>query len=171
MKPRCSMETEEEKEEEVDQEEQEKREEERIYCLPSEEVRDGYFIHKAHAALHYYNINHPGAEYDLVKPLMAARVFCRADMWSHVSLSARRRGQVAPPVEYFFAEVRDGPFDSQPFIVESCTMIENPQSCSGNKCSMCPERYRIVHPSERELLCGKNLAPLPFTCPVAVPAI
>lgn len=62
------------------------------------------------------------------------------------------------------------------------SLSENPQSCSGNKCSLCPTRYEIVHPSEEELLCGKegdvkdflrlrNLSPLPFTCPVTVPEI
>uniref|UniRef100_A0A0D9ZFM4 DUF3615 domain-containing protein n=1 Tax=Oryza glumipatula TaxID=40148 RepID=A0A0D9ZFM4_9ORYZ len=153
-------------------------EEEDYLCtrpLPSEEVRDGYSIWKARAALHHYNANHPGAEYDLVKPLMAACVIFRGNMWHHVSFLAHRRDQlVAPPVEYFFAGLRDGCSDDDS-IVEACTMIENPQSCSGNKCSFCPEQYQIAHPSEQELLCGKeehvkdfirlmNLSPMPFTC-------
>ncbi|EAZ29256.1 hypothetical protein OsJ_13319 [Oryza sativa Japonica Group] len=174
-----------EEEDENEEEEEEEEEDPQPYVpsrpLPSEEVRDGYSIREAHAALDYYNANHTGAEYELVKPLMAACVFFKRRMWYHVSLLARRKDQTtAPPIEYFFAELREGASDS--FIVEACTMIENPQSCSGNKCSLCPTRYEIVHPSEEELLCGKegdvkdflrlrNLSPLPFTCPVTVPEI
>uniref|UniRef100_J3LUN6 DUF3615 domain-containing protein n=1 Tax=Oryza brachyantha TaxID=4533 RepID=J3LUN6_ORYBR len=144
--------------------------------LPSEEERDGYFIWEAQAALQQYNAIHPGVEYDLVKPLMGACVFFRGNMRYHVSFLAQRRGgQVAPPVEYFFAELCDGCSDDE-FIVDACTMIEDPQSCSGNRCSFCPGNYGIAHPCEQELLCGEeehakefirlmNMAPAPFTCP------
>uniref|UniRef100_A0A0D3FR83 Uncharacterized protein n=1 Tax=Oryza barthii TaxID=65489 RepID=A0A0D3FR83_9ORYZ len=68
------------------------------------------------------------------------------------------------------------------FLTFDLPISENPQSCSGNKCSFCPEQYQIAHPSEQELLCGKeehvkdfirlmNLSPMPFTCPTEPPEI
>jgi hypothetical protein len=59
---------------------------------------------------------------------MAACVFFKRRMWYHVSLLARRKDQTtAPPIEYFFAELREGASDS--FIVEACTMIGKLSVC------------------------------------------
>ncbi|XBH67638.1 hypothetical protein VPH35_095987 [Triticum aestivum] len=100
----------------------------------SEEERESSVIHDARCALLHYNSKNPGAEFDLVKPLMNMAVIFRGETWHHVSFWARRRG--APPetpVRQFFGELRymyicgddDKSVEIQGcrVVVETCTII------------------------------------------------
>uniref|UniRef100_A0ACD5WUH5 Uncharacterized protein n=1 Tax=Avena sativa TaxID=4498 RepID=A0ACD5WUH5_AVESA len=95
----------------------------------SEEERDASIRHHARFALLHYNSKNPGAEFDLVKPLMVAHVLFRGDWWFHISFWARRRGApLETPVQQFFGELHyrscacDVHDDDVPGPIHSCNI-------------------------------------------------
>ncbi|KAF2945838.1 hypothetical protein DAI22_02g246600 [Oryza sativa Japonica Group] len=58
-------------------------------------------------ALHHYNANNPGAEFDPVKALGYASVSFRRALWVHVSFLARRRSSPVKPAEAAAAAADD----------------------------------------------------------------
>ncbi|KAM3272213.1 hypothetical protein ACQJBY_042423 [Aegilops geniculata] len=145
----------------------------------SEEERDASVFHDARCALLHYNSKNPGAEFDLVKPLMNMAVIFRGETWHHVSFWARRRG--APPetpVRQFFGELRykyicgddDKAVEIQGcrVVVETCTIVNTistfqtePPTRKKKKprrsvCILCPRSFEIIHPKKGKFICGKE---------------
>lgn len=121
----------------------------------SEEERDAKLIHHVHDALQHYNSNHPGMEYDPVKPLMSACAGFSREFWNHINFWARRRDAPADePVQRFFAELH---YDcrNRP-TVQTCTILEEPLHRFNVECTFCPSHFEIYHPDEGEFVCGKE---------------
>uniref|UniRef100_A0A0E0NHR8 DUF3615 domain-containing protein n=1 Tax=Oryza rufipogon TaxID=4529 RepID=A0A0E0NHR8_ORYRU len=136
-------------------------------------------------ALHHYNANNPGAEFDPVKALGYARA-----LWVHVSFLARRRSSPVKPADeaaaaaadddsdvkrgrkrrsrnkrnrappespdkQFFAELRYDDYDSA--TVVTCTIIDKGKPHGfKTKCEFCPTSYGILHPGDGKYVCGKR---------------
>ncbi|KQK00341.1 uncharacterized protein LOC106866308 [Brachypodium distachyon] len=153
----------------------------------TEEERDASIICHVHHALRRYNANNPGSEFDPVKPLMAAYVGFRSNIWVHVSFlarkrnassSKRRRSKADDPVKHFFAELRYDHHLCKP-TVETCTIIDKSSRHLKTTCAFCPENFEILHPLDGNFVCGKksqakegqgflrflNILEKPFTCP------
>ncbi|KAL6655416.1 hypothetical protein ACP70R_006242 [Stipagrostis hirtigluma subsp. patula] len=174
-----------------------KREEKRYldrYNVPppppwwTEEERDAWLIDQVNDALQHYNARHPGGDFDLVKPLMGARVGFRRHVWFHVNFWARSRsGNPAAAgtgkIKRFFAELHYEKGRHQTVaIVERVNIIEEPFSrYKSTICAFCPRSFDILHPKDGKYLTGtKNLrsrdellrwcqqipVEMPFTCPL-----
>ncbi|KAK3154755.1 hypothetical protein QOZ80_2BG0194710 [Eleusine coracana subsp. coracana] len=124
----------------------------------SEDKRDDSMIIPVQDALRHYNARHPGAEFDLVKPLMETRVGFKGQAWFHTNFWARSRS--TNKIKRFFAEVHYKPSTSRFFfsgphsfpvpvpvpIVEICTIIEEPLCGYKRSCAFCPSKFDILHP-------------------------
>uniref|UniRef100_A0A0E0MVL6 DUF3615 domain-containing protein n=1 Tax=Oryza rufipogon TaxID=4529 RepID=A0A0E0MVL6_ORYRU len=90
---------------------------------PCREISDCIARPHVRIALNYYNFNHPGAEFDCVRPLSAYFASFGGQIWSHVNFLARRRGCIDAPVLRFFAELfYYGRLAETPVVV-SCTIL------------------------------------------------
>ncbi|XP_052143603.1 uncharacterized protein LOC127763061 [Oryza glaberrima] len=95
----------------------------RHFDYVSGEISDCIARPHVRIALNYYNFNHPGAEFDCVRPLSAYFASFRGQIWSHVNFLARRRGCIDAPVLRFFAELfYYGRLAETPVVV-SCTIL------------------------------------------------
>ncbi|XP_066160715.1 uncharacterized protein [Oryza sativa Japonica Group] len=92
---------------------------------PCREISDCIARPHVRIALNYYNFNHPGAEFDCVRPLSAYFASFGGQIWSHVNFLARRRGCIDAPVLRFFAELfYYGRLAETPVVV-SCTILRD----------------------------------------------
>ncbi|BAT00758.1 Os07g0239000, partial [Oryza sativa Japonica Group] len=69
--------------------------------------RDTWMIPHVQNALRHYNARHPGGEFDVVKPLMQARVVFKGQHWFHINFWARSRS--SNKIKRFFAELHYKP--------------------------------------------------------------
>ncbi|RLN11992.1 hypothetical protein C2845_PM09G04140 [Panicum miliaceum] len=150
----------------------------------TEGERDAFLIRTVQHALCHYNARRKGGEFDVVKPLMEARVGFRGQVWFHLNFWARSRS--TSKIKRFFAEVHYKPSsdpirDPKPIpIVEICTIIEEPLSQYRRICAFCPASCDILHPKGcRKFVCGNDKDRIgqclvrcgsmcleqPFTCP------
>ncbi|PNT62179.1 uncharacterized protein LOC104585469 [Brachypodium distachyon] len=122
-----------------------------------------YALFHAWTALKKYNSNHPGPDFCPVEA-KAACVGFRQDFWYHVGFSARtirrddeqQQQQQQQERYYFFAELRFDRRSRGHLHVESCIMLEKPPGSYRSRCAFCPDRFKILHPSDAEFVCGKK---------------
>ncbi|CAN6178639.1 unnamed protein product [Urochloa humidicola] len=109
-------------------------------------------------ALHHYNAEHQGAEFDAVKPLMEDSAHFRGKPWFHINFLACSRS--SKNIKRFFAEVHYEPrTDDQLFpsipVVEACTIIDESFSQYRSSCAFCRSHMEILHPvDDHDFVCG-----------------
>ncbi|XP_052163340.1 uncharacterized protein LOC127780465 [Oryza glaberrima] len=137
-----------------------------------EKERDTWMIPHVQNALRHYNARHPGGEFDVVKPLMQARVVFKGQHWFHINFWARSRS--SNKIKRFFAELHykplitisgfvsweqllPDPLPAPVASVETCTIIEEPLDQYKRSCAFCPAGFGILHPKgDRKFVCGND---------------
>ncbi|KAM0863188.1 hypothetical protein ACQ4PT_044758 [Festuca glaucescens] len=122
----------------------------------SEGERDSIIIRHVRYALHHYNAKHPGEEFDLVKPLMAANAFFRGQMWYHLNFWARCRK--TKKIKRFFAEVH---YKTKPL-----SSSDLPPPVPGAEKSVCSHLSPPVPGAEKPPSCSSFCSHLPVFIPI-----
>ncbi|CAL5052091.1 unnamed protein product [Urochloa decumbens] len=123
-------------------------------CMRSEASR----MRTVRDALHHYNAQHQGAEFDAVKPLMEDSAHFRGKPWFHINFLACSHS--SKNIKRFFAEVHYEPrTDGQSFpaipVVEACTIIDESFSQKRSSCAFCRSHMEILHPvDDHDFVCG-----------------
>ncbi|CAL5043589.1 unnamed protein product [Urochloa decumbens] len=123
-------------------------------CMRSEASR----MRTVRDALHHYNAQHQGAEFDAVKPLMEDSAHFRGKPWFHINFLACSHS--SKNIKRFFAEVHYEPCtDGQSFppipVVEACTIIDESFSQKRSSCAFCRSHMEILHPvDDHDFVCG-----------------
>ncbi|CAL5037746.1 unnamed protein product [Urochloa decumbens] len=123
-------------------------------CMRSEASR----MRTVRDALHHYNAQHQGTEFDAVKPLMEDSAHFRGKPWFHINFLACSHS--SKNIKRFFAEVHYEPrTDGQSFpaipVVEACTIIDESSSQKRSSCAFCRSHMEILHPvDDHDFVCG-----------------
>ncbi|XP_066168678.1 uncharacterized protein [Oryza sativa Japonica Group] len=139
---------------------------------PRPEVEANAIQQHSSAVFHQDSPPREGGEFDVVKPLMQARVVFKGQHWFHINFWARSRS--SNKIKRFFAELHykplitisgfvsweqllPDPLPAPVAIVETCTIIEEPLDQYKRSCAFCPAGFDILHPKgDRKFVCGND---------------